>query len=57
MTEDYKISERFDVDDIRRIRTYNAERYSNMSPSEIVSETHQGAEKVLKLLNMPQKTE
>ena len=30
-----KISERFDVDDIRRIRDYNASRHSEMSDGKI----------------------
>lgn len=41
------ISERFDVDDIRKIREYNAARYKNMTPEEIISDTHKGAEGVL----------
>ena len=45
-----EISERFDINDIRRIREYNAARYMGMSPSEIVADTKAGAEKVLRLM-------
>ncbi len=41
------ISERFDVDDIRKIREYNAARYKNMTTEEIIRDTHKGAEVVL----------
>ena len=41
------ISERFDVDDIRKIREYNAARYKNMTTEEIIREIHEGAEEVL----------
>ena len=36
------ISERFDVDDIRKIREYNAARYKNMTTEEIIREIHEG---------------
>ncbi len=45
-----EISERFDINDIRRIREYNAARYLGMSPAEIVVDTKAGAEKVLQLM-------
>lgn len=45
------ISERFDIDDIRAIRTYNAERYKNMTTKEIVEDTKKGADRVFQLLN------
>ncbi len=45
-----EISERFDIDDIRKIRSNNAERYAGMTPAEIVEITRAGAEKVLKYL-------
>ena len=45
------ISERFDIDDIRALRSYNAERYKNMSAKEIVEDTKKGADKVYRLLN------
>lgn len=50
MSKELEISERFDIDDIRKIRSYNAERYAGMTPSEIVAVTRAGAEKVLKYL-------
>ena len=45
------ISERFDIDDIRAIRTYNAERYKNMTAKEIVEDTKKGADRVYSLLD------
>ena len=45
-----KISNRFDVDDIRKIREYNSLRHIHMTPSEIIAETQAGAEKVLQML-------
>ena len=51
MNKELIISERFDIDDIRKIRDYNAERYAAMTPSEIVADTRKGAEKVLKYLS------
>ena len=50
MSKELEISERFDIDDIRKIRSYNAERYAGMTPAEIVAATRAGAEKVLKYL-------
>lgn len=44
------VSERFDVDDIRKIREYNSIRHMQMTPEEIVCDTKQGAERVLKML-------
>lgn len=41
------ISERFDLDDIRAIREYNAARYENMTPAEIVEDTKAGAAELL----------
>ena len=38
-----EISERFDQDDIRKIREYNAVRYEGMTPAEIVADTKAGA--------------
>ena len=44
MNREPEISERFDINDIRRIREYNAARYLGMSPAEIVADTKaQGA--------------
>lgn len=46
-----EISERFDVDDIRKIREYNSLRHIHMSAEEIVADTKAGAEKILERLN------
>lgn len=50
------LSERFDVDDIRKIREYNAERYKNMTTEEIISDTRKGAEVVMERLKKMKKT-
>ena len=42
-----KISERFDVDDIRRIRDYNASRHSEMSTKAIVKEIRENTQAVI----------
>lgn len=39
MIKEPEISEQFDLDDIRKIRTYNAARYEHMTSSEIVADT------------------
>ena len=44
------VSERFDVEDIRKIREYNSLRHINMTPTEIVEDTKKGAEELLKKL-------
>lgn len=44
------ISERFDLEDIRKIRTYNASRYEHMTPAEIAADTKAGAAALLKLM-------
>lgn len=44
------ISERFDLEDIRKIRTYNASRYEHMTPAEIIADTKAGAAALLKLM-------
>lgn len=44
------VSERFDVDDIRKIREYNSLRHINMTPAEIVEDTKKGAEVILERL-------
>lgn len=41
------VSERFDVDDIRKIRGYNSLRHINMTPAEIVGDTKKGAAVIL----------
>lgn len=50
MNREPEISERFDINGIRRIREYNAARYLGMSPVEIVADTKASAEKVLQLM-------
>ncbi len=44
------ISERFDVEDIRKIREYNSLRHIKMTPAEIVEDTKKGAAELLKRL-------
>jgi hypothetical protein len=44
------VSEKFDVDDIRRIREYNSLRHIQMTPEEIVEDTKKGSERVMKML-------
>lgn len=44
------ISERFDVDDIRKIREYNAARYKDMTTEDILNDIKSGAEEVLSRL-------
>lgn len=50
MMKEPEISERFDLDDIRKIRTYNAARYEHMTPAEIVADTRAGAAELLSIL-------
>lgn len=50
MIKEPKISERFDLDDIRKIRTYNAARYEHMTPAEIVADTKAGAVDLLEAI-------
>lgn len=38
------------MDDIRKIRTYNAVRYEHMTPAEIVADTRAGAAELLEIL-------
>ena len=49
MIKEPEISERFDLDDIRKIRTYNAVRYEHMTPAEIVADTRAGAAELLEI--------
>lgn len=44
------VSERFDVDDIRKIREYNSLRHINMTPAEIVEDTKKVAAVILERL-------
>ena len=46
-----EISERFDLDDIRKIREYNAVRYEGMTPAEIVADTKAGAAELLEIMS------
>ena len=41
------VSERFDVEDIRKIREYNSLRHVKMTPAEIVEDTKKGAAELL----------
>lgn len=50
MIKEPEISERFDLDDIRKIRIYNAERYEHMTPAEIVADTRAGAADLLEIM-------
>lgn len=50
MIKEPKISERFDLDDIRKIRTCNAARYEHMTPAEIVADTKAGAVDLLEAI-------
>ena len=43
-----EISDRFDLDDIRKIRDYNAVRHMNMTPQEIVDEINSSADEVIR---------
>lgn len=47
MIKEVEISERFDLNDIRKIREYNAARYEKMTPAEIVEDTKAGAAELL----------
>ena len=42
-----EISERFDLNDIRKIRDYNSQRHSQMTHREIVEDIRNGAEEVI----------
>jgi hypothetical protein len=44
------VSEKFDVEDIRKIREYNSLRHINMTPAEIVEDTRRGSERIRRLL-------
>lgn len=51
MMSEPEISERFDLDDIRKIRAYNAKKYESMSPEEIVADTKAGAAEILEMIH------
>ena len=44
------VSERFDVEDIRKIREYNSLRHIQMTPEEIIAATKKGAARIKKML-------
>lgn len=44
------VSPDFTMEDIRRIRTYNAERYEKMTHIEIIADMNANASKILKML-------
>lgn len=44
------ISDRFDVDDIRKLREYNSLRHIQMTPEEIIADTKKGAERIRKMI-------
>ena len=48
--KELEISERFDLDDIRKICTYNAARYEHLTPAEIVADTKAGAAELLEIM-------
>lgn len=50
-----KVSSRFDVNDIRKIRDYNSLRHVNMTPAEIVADTKAGAAALLEILKKKNK--
>lgn len=45
-----EVSEKFTVEDIRKIREYNSLRHVKMSPKEIIEDTRKGAQPVLRML-------
>ena len=44
------LSERFDMEDIRKLRDYNSFRHLQMTPEEIVEDTRKGAAELLAAL-------
>ncbi len=50
MIKEPEISERFDLEDIRKIREYNAARYQGMMPAEIVADTKAGAAELIEIM-------
>ena len=45
-----EINERFDLENIRKLREYNAARYEGMTPTEIVADTRAGAVELLEIM-------
>ena len=43
-----ELSDRFDADDIRKIRDYNSQRHSQMSHAEVIADIKKGANEVVK---------
>ena len=43
-----EISDRFDADDIRKIRDYNSQRHSKMTRAEVIADIKKGANEVIK---------
>ncbi len=48
------LSDRFDLEDIRRLRAYNSRRYLRMTAQEILADLHQGAERFHIRMEHPQ---
>ena len=44
------VSDKFDIEDIRKIREYNSLRHIQMTPDEIIADTKKGAERIRKML-------
>ena len=42
-----ELSDRFDADDIRKIRDYNSQRHSRMTREEIIADIKKGANEVV----------
>ena len=51
MTEAPEISNRFDAEDIRKLREYNSLKHSKMSHKEILEDIRQGAESFMSEFN------
>ena len=49
-----EISDRFDVDDIRKIREYNAMRHINMTTQEMVDELNKNADEIVRKYGLRQ---
>ena len=47
MLEKPEISDRFDVEDIRKIRDYNSYRHSKMTREEIIEDIRSGAQEII----------
>ena len=42
-----ELSDRFDADDIRKLRDYNSERHSKMSRAEVIADIKKGANELI----------